>query len=139
MTTDDSALLWKLNQRLLTRVMNAATPQLDALGIETKEFYVLDEVDACRYPAEIAAKLMLPKASVTIYLRNLVSAGLVTREIDNADLRRHRLATTEKGREVLAKALDALADEFGTMMAAVEPRDRAEFRRILLAVLQPDS
>ena len=132
---DDSAQLWKLNQRLLTKVMNAAAPQLDALGLETKEFFVLDEVDTCKYPAQLAARLMLPKASVTIYLRNLVAAGLVKREIDESDLRRHRLTTTPKGQEVLAQALEALASEFSAMMSRVSERDRAEFHRILLTLL----
>lgn len=135
-THDDGALLWKLNQRLLTRVMNSAAPQFEAFGIETKEFFVLDEVDACRYPAELAAKLMLPKASITMYLRSLVEKGLVQREIDESDLRRHRLATTEKGRAVLAQALDALATEFSAMMGQIDERDRVELRRILLDLLK---
>ncbi|KJQ52701.1 MarR family winged helix-turn-helix transcriptional regulator [Microbacterium sp. SA39] len=132
---DDGAELWKLNQRLLTRVLNAAAPQFEDVGIETKEFFVLDEVDASRYPAELAAQLMLPKASVTMYLRNLVAKGLVRREIDEDDLRRHRLTTTEKGREVRAAALDALAVEFATMMGRLDARDQAEFRRMLITLL----
>jgi DNA-binding MarR family transcriptional regulator len=136
MTTDDGALLWKLNQRLLTRVLNAAAPQFEQYGIETKEFFVLDEVDESRYPAELAAKLMLPKASITMYLRNLVEKGLVQREIDQDDLRRHRLTTTTKGRAVLAQALDTLAAEFSAMMGQIDEGDRVELRRILLALLK---
>lgn len=130
-TADDGAQLWKLNQRVLTRVLNAAAPQFEEVGIETKEFFVLDEVDESRYPAELAAKLMLPRASVTMYLRNLVAKGLVRREIDQDDLRRHRLTTTEKGREVRARALDALAVEFAAMMGRLDARDQVEFRRML--------
>ena len=133
--SDDGAHLWKLNQRLLTTVMNAASAQFDALDLETKEFFVLDEVDTCRYPAELATKLMLPKASITAYLRSLVDKGLVRREIDEHDLRRHRLATTTLGRDVLAKALDALAHEFAAMMARLDGHDRAELRRILVVLL----
>jgi DNA-binding MarR family transcriptional regulator len=135
---DDGAELWKLNHRLLTQVMNAAAPQLDALGLETKEFFVLDEVDACKYPAALAQKLMLPKASVTMYLRSLVDSGLVRRDIDDTDLRRHRLTTTEEGRRVLAEALDALASQFSSMIARLDERDRSELRRILLRLLESD-
>ncbi|MFE1930049.1 MarR family winged helix-turn-helix transcriptional regulator [Streptomyces sp. NPDC021218] len=138
MPTDDAAELWKLNQRLLTRVMNAAAPQLEELGLETKEFFVLDEVDACKYPAELTRKLMLPKASVTTYLRNLVDRGLVRREIDESDLRRHRLMTTPEGRRVRAKALEALASEFSTMMARLDERDQSELRRMLLRLLETE-
>ncbi|MGV8874898.1 MAG: MarR family winged helix-turn-helix transcriptional regulator [Rhodococcus sp. (in: high G+C Gram-positive bacteria)] len=136
MPTDDGALLWKLNQRLLTSVLNAAEPQFEQHGIETKEFFVLDEIDESPYPAELAAKLMLPKASVTMYLRNLVEKGLVQREIDQDDLRRHRLRTTTKGRAVRAQALDALAAEFAVMMGKIDEADRVELRRILLALLK---
>ena len=135
---DDGAELWKLNHRLLTQVMNAAAPQLDALGLETKEFFVLDEVDACKYPAALAQKLMLPKASVTMYLRSLVDSGLVRREIDETDLRRHRLTTTDKGRRVLAEALDALASQFSSMTARLDEHDQSELRRILLSLLESD-
>ncbi|MHA3703175.1 MarR family winged helix-turn-helix transcriptional regulator [Jatrophihabitans sp. YIM 134969] len=138
MVDDDAAQLWKLNQRLLTRVMNAAYPQLSALGIDTKEFFVLDEVDTCRYPAVIADTLMLPRASVTAYVRNLVAAGLVRREIDEDDLRRHRLATTAKGRKVLAEALDSLSVEFSAMMSRLDRKQRTEFRRSLLTMLGDD-
>lgn len=131
----DDAQLWKLNQRLLTTVLNAAQPQFDELGLDAKEFFVLDVVDECRYPAEIAATLMLPKASVTVYLRNLVAAGLVTRSIDDGDLRRHRLATTPRGREVLASSLAALADEFSAVMGRLPAAERPEFFRMLRALV----
>lgn len=136
MTAADGALLWKLNQRLLTRVLNAAAPQFEQYGLESKEFFVLDEVDESPYPAELAAKLMLPKASITMYLRSLVEKGLVQRDIDKDDLRRHRLSTTPKGRAVLAQALDALAAEFAAMMGRIDEGDQVELRRILLALLK---
>ncbi|MFI5715509.1 MarR family winged helix-turn-helix transcriptional regulator [Nocardia sp. NPDC051750] len=137
MPADDAAQLWKLNQRLLTVVMNSCVDTFDELGLETKEFFVLDEVDSCRYPAVLAAKLMLPKASVTMYLRSLVGKGFVQREIDEEDLRRHRLATTERGRQVLDRALDALGAGFSAIMEPLDQRDRDELRRILVTLLEP--
>ncbi|MEU1985749.1 MarR family transcriptional regulator [Nocardia sp. NPDC019395] len=137
MPSDDAAQLWKLNQRLLTVVMNSCAGTFDELGLETKEFFVLDEVDTCKYPAALATKLMLPKASVTMYLRSLVGKGFVQREIDEEDLRRHRLATTERGRQVLTRALDALAAGFSDIMAPLDQHDRNELRRILLTLLEP--
>ena len=82
----DAAQLWTLNHRLLTVVMDACSAELAALGLETKEFFVLAEVAASPYPAELAATLMIPKASVTVYVRSLVAKGLMRREIDDADL-----------------------------------------------------
>ncbi|TDC79147.1 MarR family winged helix-turn-helix transcriptional regulator [Streptomyces hainanensis] len=133
----DGARLWTLNQRLLSVVMDSCTEELTDLGLETKEFFVLAEVAASPYPAGIAAALLLPKASVTVYVRNLVAKGFIRREIDDADLRRHRLVLTPRGTEARDRALAALAAEYDRRLARITPRDRAELRRILEEMLSP--
>ncbi|CAM5596663.1 hypothetical protein SVIOM342S_04574 [Streptomyces violaceorubidus] len=133
----DGAQLWTLNQRLLSVVMDACTEELIDLGLETKEFFVLAEVATSPYPAEIAAALLLPKASVTVYVRNLVAKGFIRREIDDADLRRHRLVLTSAGTEARDHALAALAAEYDRRLARITPRDRTELRRILQEMLSP--
>ncbi|CAM5610262.1 hypothetical protein STENM36S_06831 [Streptomyces tendae] len=133
----DGAQLWTLNQRLLSVVMDACTEELIDLGLETKEFFVLAEVATSPYPAEIAAALLLPKASVTVYVRNLVAKGFIRREIDDADLRRHRLVLTSAGTEARDRALAALAAEYDRRLARITPRDRTELRRILQEMLSP--
>ncbi|WP_326795859.1 MarR family transcriptional regulator [Streptomyces sp. NBC_01808] len=131
----DGAELWTLNQRLLSVVMDACTDELADLGLETKEFFVLAEVAASPYPAEIAAALLLPKASVTVYVRNLVAKGFIRREIDDADLRRHRLVLTPEGAEARDRALAALAAEYDRRLARITPQDRSELQRILQEML----
>ncbi|WP_326609045.1 MarR family transcriptional regulator [Streptomyces scopuliridis] len=135
--TVDGAQLWTLNQRLLSVVMDACTEELADLGLETKEFFVLAEVAASPYPAEIAGALLLPKASVTVYVRNLVAKGFIRREIDDADLRRHRLVLTTEGTEARDRALAALAAEYDRRLARITPQDRAELQRILQQMLSP--
>ncbi|MFE5111316.1 MarR family winged helix-turn-helix transcriptional regulator [Streptomyces sp. NPDC056663] len=132
----DGAQLWTLNQRLLSVVMDACSGELAELGLETKEFFVLAEVAASPYPAEIAAALMLPKASVTVYVRNLVAKGFIRRQIDDKDLRRHRLILTAEGKEARERALSALAAEYDRRLARVTPRDRTELQRILQEMLK---
>ena len=130
------AQLWTLNQRLLSVVMGACNAQLAELGLETKEFFVLAEVAASPYPAELAAALMIPKASVTVYVRNLVAKGFMRREIDDEDLRRHRLILTTAGEAARGRALSVLAAEFDRRLARITPRDRTELQRILLEMLK---
>ncbi|MEU9744310.1 MarR family winged helix-turn-helix transcriptional regulator [Streptomyces niveus] len=132
----DGAQLWTLNQRLLSVVMDACSAELGELGLETKEFFVLAEVSASPYPAELAAALMIPKASVTVYVRNLVAKGFMRREIDDEDLRRHRLLLTDEGETARDRALAALAAEFDRRLARITPQDRTELRRILLEMLK---
>lgn len=133
----DAAQLWTLNHRLLTVVLDGCSARLADLGLEAKEFFVLAEVAASPYPAELAAALVIPKASVTVYVRNLVARGFVRREIDDADLRRHRLVLTAAGETARDHALAALATEFDRRLATISPRDRSELHRILVAVLEP--
>ena len=133
----DGARLWKLNQRLLTVVMNACSAQLAERGLETKEFYVLAEVGNAPYPAELATTLMIPKASVTVYVRNLVQKGFLRREIDDADLRRHRRVLTPEGEDIRDYALAALASEFDSRLARISPGERDELLRILSALIGP--
>ncbi|MCL3818333.1 MarR family winged helix-turn-helix transcriptional regulator [Aeromicrobium wangtongii] len=134
----DAAQMWTLNQRLLSVVLAACSAELAELGLDTKEFFVLAEVADSPYPAELAETLMIPKASVTVYVRNLVGKGFMRREIDEQDLRRHRLVLTAEGEAARDRALAALAAEFDRRLARIEPRDRLELRRILLALLDPE-
>jgi DNA-binding MarR family transcriptional regulator len=133
----DAAQLWTLNHRLLTVVLDACSAELAELGLETKEFFVFAEVASSPYPAELATALVIPKASVTLYVRNLVAKGFMRREIDDADLRRHRLVLTAEGEVARDRALAALAKEFDRRLARIASRDRTELRRILLALLEP--
>ncbi|MEO3765872.1 MarR family transcriptional regulator [Streptomyces sp. B8F3] len=103
--------------------------------METKEFFVLAEVAASPYPAEIAAELLLPKASVRVYVRNLVAQGFIRRQIDDADLRRHRLVLTPAGTKARDRALAALAAEYDRRLARITPQDRTELQCILEEML----
>jgi DNA-binding MarR family transcriptional regulator len=116
--------------------MDACSAELAKLGLETKEFFVLAEVTASPYPAELAAVLMIPKASVTVYVRNLVAKGFIRREIDDEDLRRHRLILTAEGEAARDRALSALAAEFDRRLARIIPQDRTDLQRILLEMLK---
>ncbi|MFC5063763.1 MarR family winged helix-turn-helix transcriptional regulator [Actinomycetospora atypica] len=134
----DAAQLWSLNHRLLTVVLEACSAELAELSLETKEFFVLAEVAASPYPAELAARLVIPKPSMTVYVRNLVAKGFLRREIDEADLRRHRLVLTVEGESARDRALAALAAEFDRRLGRIPDRDRVELQRILLDLIEPE-
>ncbi|QDE72028.1 hypothetical protein BHS09_36410 [Myxococcus xanthus] len=65
-------------------VISSVAADIAALGLETKELFVLAEVDAHPYPAELAAVLCIPKPSVTLYVKRLEAAGFLRREIDTS-------------------------------------------------------
>jgi DNA-binding MarR family transcriptional regulator len=112
MSTIDPAKVWSLNYRLVMSVITTVAPKIAALGLETKALFVLGEVEAHPYPAELAAVLGMPKPTVTVYVKHLEAAGFLRREIDAADLRRHRLVITPTGHKAMSRGLALLSDGF---------------------------
>ena len=53
MSKTDVAKIWSLNYRLLMSVITTVAPGIAELGLETKELFVLSEVEAHPHPAEI--------------------------------------------------------------------------------------
>lgn len=135
MNTSSAARIWSLNHQVLTRVMNDCAREIESLGLEAKEFFVLGEIDDCPYPAELAVRLVLPKPSVTVYLKNLQAKGFVRRKIDPTDLRRHRLALTPEGAQTLDKALEILSVKFDEWLVRLDTDEQTELQRLLAKLL----
>jgi DNA-binding MarR family transcriptional regulator len=131
MPKTDPAKLWSLNYRLLMSVISSVAPGIAALGLETKELFVLAEVDEHPYPAEVAATLCMPKPTVTVNLKRLEGAGLLRREIDTADLRRHRLVLTPDGRKAMSRGLALLSDAYGSRLGRLSAAQQAALRTLL--------
>ena len=73
----------------------------------------------------------MPKPSVTVNLKRLEAAGLLKREIDPADLRRHRLALTPDGRKAMSRGLALLSDAFGARLGRLSAAQQAALRTLL--------
>src|ERR1700721_2871709 len=98
----DAAKIWSLNYRVLLSVIASAEADICALGLESKKLFLLAEIDEHPYPAELAATLSMPKATVTVYLKRLEAAGFVRRDISPAAWRTNRILLTQPGRHVSA-------------------------------------
>ncbi|GAB1811331.1 MarR family winged helix-turn-helix transcriptional regulator [Mycobacterium sp. MUNTM1] len=131
MSAVDAAKIWSLNYRVLLSVIACAEADICALGLESKELFLLAEIDEHPYPAELAATLSMPKATVTLYLKRLEAAGFVRREIDPGDLRRHRLLLTPAGRQAARKGLTLLSDEFDKRLGRLTAAQRNDLRALL--------
>jgi DNA-binding MarR family transcriptional regulator len=131
MSKTDAGKIWSLNYRLLMSVLAGVSPDIAALGLEAKELFVLAELDAHPHPAELALALSLPKPSVTLYVKRLEAAGFLRREIDAADLRRHRLILTPDGRRMLARGQSLLSKAYGTRLARLSAAQQAQLATLL--------
>jgi DNA-binding MarR family transcriptional regulator len=131
MPRDDAAKIWSLNYRLLLSVISSVDADISALGLDSKELFLLAEIDEHPYPAELAATMCMPKATVTVYLKRLEAAGFVRREIDPADLRRHRLLLTTAGRKANTAGLGLLSEAFDGRLGRLTTTQRKEFKTLL--------
>ena len=127
----DVGKIWSLNYRLVVSVILSVSPEITELGLETKELFVLAEVDAHPHPAELAGVLSMPKPTVTVYVKRLEAAGFLRREIDGADLRRHRLILTPEGRKTMARGLALLLKAFGARLARLNSAEQSELATLL--------
>ena len=127
----DVAKLWTLNYRLVGSVLAEVAAALQDLGIEVKELFLLAELDTHPHPAALAQTLLIPKPSVTVYVKRLEAAGLVKREIDSTDLRRHKLSLTTDGRKVMTRGLSLLVDTFGRRLGRLTAAQQAELKTLL--------
>jgi DNA-binding MarR family transcriptional regulator len=127
----DVGKIWSLNYRLLISVITSVAPAVTELGLEMKELFLLAEVDAHPHPAELAGVLCMPKPTVTVYIKRLEAAGFLRREIDGADLRRHRLILTPGGRKTMARGLALLSKTFGARLARLSSAQQAELATLL--------
>jgi DNA-binding MarR family transcriptional regulator len=135
MPLDDAAKIWSLNYRLLVSVISSVETDITALGLDSKELFLLAEVDEHPYPAELAATMCMPKATVTVYLKRLEAAGFVRREIDPTDLRRHRLELTPAGRQATNDGLALLSDAFSMRLQRLTRAQQKELKNLLEQIL----
>ncbi|GMU03152.1 hypothetical protein KH5H1_72730 [Corallococcus caeni] len=131
MSKIDAAKIWSLNYNLLMAVISGVSADISELGLDVKELFVLSQVEEHPYPAELAATLSMPKPTVTVYVKRLEAAGFLRREIDSADLRRHRLQVTPAGRKVTSRGLALLSDAFGARLGRLSAAEQAELGRLL--------
>jgi DNA-binding MarR family transcriptional regulator len=127
----DVGKIWSLNYRLLMSVITSVAPDIAELGLEAKELFVLAEVDVHPHPAELAGVLSMPKPTVTMYVKRLEAAGFLRREIDGADLRRHRLILTPEGRKTMAHGLALLSKAFGARLSRLNSTQQSELATLL--------
>ena len=131
MSKIDAAKIWSLNYQLLMAVITSVAADIAELGLETKELFLLAEVDEHPYPAELATKLCMPKPTVTLNVKRLEAAGFLRREIDATDLRRHRLQLTPAGRKAMTRGLTLVSRAFGERLGRLTGAQQAELRSLL--------
>jgi DNA-binding MarR family transcriptional regulator len=126
-----ATIVWKLTLKLSKDLLIEAAAQIEAVGIEAKEFFVLDAVTDQPYPAELAKHLSMPKPTVTLYLKNLEAHGFIGRVIDRSDLRRHRLELTPLGRKTVTQSRAILTACYAKRLNRLSESEQRDFATLL--------
>jgi DNA-binding MarR family transcriptional regulator len=127
----DAGRIWSLNYRLVMAVISSVGPDINKLGLEAKELFLLSAVEKHPHPAELAGILSMPKPTVTIYVKRLEAAGFLRREIDGTDLRRHRLSLTPEGRKTMGRGIALMSKAFGARLARLNSAQQTELAALL--------
>jgi DNA-binding MarR family transcriptional regulator len=97
------------------------------LGLSGQALQVLRQVPAGGTISltGLAGLLGLPKSTASVQVKALAGKGLLTRERDEADERRLRIALTEKGQDALAADTMLAPDRLAHALAALPDASRA--------------
>jgi len=73
----------------------------------------------------------MPKPTVTVYVKRLEAAGFVRREIDAADLRRHRLVTHAGRPQGAVARARIVVGGLGARLERLSAAERTALQRLL--------
>ena len=123
--------------RLIQAVMDDSEPELEALGLSPKAFFLLEAVEDHPFQARLARRMHLPPPTVTYLIKQLESGGLLERRAEPGDLRKFRLVVTDAGRMALHRGRQALGDVLGERLRRIDREDVLAFDRIVRRLAGP--
>ncbi|MGE4425536.1 MAG: MarR family winged helix-turn-helix transcriptional regulator [Solirubrobacteraceae bacterium] len=101
-------------------------------GLRAREIGALRELEAGPAGQQaLAARLRMDPAKLVGLLNGLEGPGLVIRRRSVEDRRRHVVEITDAGRDRLAEAMGTVDAFEESLLAGLEPRQRAELHRML--------
>jgi DNA-binding MarR family transcriptional regulator len=121
------ANLWQLIQS----VLDDSEPELEALGLSAKAFFLLAAVEDHPFPAALARRMHLPPPTVTYLVKQLEEKGFLERRAEPGDLRKFRLVPTNAGREALRRGQEALSQVLSGRLRRLDRADVVAFARIV--------
>ena len=121
------ANLWQLIQS----VMDDSEPDLEALGLSPKAFFLLAAVEEHPFPAVLARRMHLPPPTVTYLVKQLEEKGLLERRAEPGDLRKFRLVQTAAGKKALARGTEALSFVLEQRLRRLDLKEVVLFDRIV--------
>jgi len=83
---------------------------------------------------ELAAKMQIQPATLTVMINRMAKAGLIERKHDAEDQRVSRVYLTDKGRYATSKVKEALFVVEDRCFKSFSPEEKILFRRLLMQI-----
>ena len=122
----------KLNRSVIA-VQGRLLPSLQRdFGLTESQIAVLEAIKHLGplQQGELGQKILRSGSNVTTVVDNLERCGLVRRARDEADRRIQIVHLTEKGRELVERALPVHVDRIAATMGVLEPHEQKELGRL---------
>ena len=112
---------------------------LDGLGLNGRQLLVLTFTSGDEHLSQqmLSVRMGLDPTIIVALVDELEDRGLVTRERDPDDRRRHRLRITAKGRKAHAAAVRAVAAAEKEFLAPLDRGERDALRDALVTMMTP--
>lgn len=102
-------------------------------GLTTPQMIVLKELlEANLTGSELARRISLSNATVTVIVDRMEKRGLVARQRDTSDRRKVYISITESGKELIAQAPSSLQESFVEQLGRLDDWERT----LILSSLQ---
>lgn len=132
-----TCLLIKLGQ-VMFRV---SEDRLAALGLRTRHFMILKVLAGEQASSQLAlgTRLRIDSTTMVAAIDQLESAGLAARIRDHRDRRRFLVEITDLGMRTVEQADELVRTLNDELLAGLEPAERANLHRVLLALNSGDA
>jgi DNA-binding MarR family transcriptional regulator len=122
-----------LFSRLARAANRALAAELAELGLRSQQFGVLHLLAEAGplSGAELAGALRVHASNLVRVLDELEESGLIRRERDPEDRRRHRVVLSGRGADLLARAERIAGEIEDELLAPLDESERAELRELL--------
>lgn len=127
--------------RVYLRYQAVLNKTFSKYGLNSASFDVLTSLRRAGAPyrktgTQLAAGSLLSSAGVTLRLDRLEEAGLIKRERDHDDRRVVYSSLTEKGLEVIDRAIEAHLDAEAALLAGLSAKERSRLTELLAKLEQ---
>jgi MarR family transcriptional regulator, organic hydroperoxide resistance regulator len=127
--------IWQLSQL----IVEDSAPELEKLGLHPKAFFLLNSVEQCPFPAELARVMGLPPPTVTYIVKQLEEKRYISRQAEPGDLRKFRLVLTAGGRKAVKTGQEKVNEVFGRRLSRLTSAEIALFEEVVGRLTQAET